>query len=889
MDEEPKSITNRQIKDVLTGDHLTNMKPKMENKKGLTEKEAERRLKKYGKNKITKTHKINPWKILISQFTSPLIALLIAVAIISWAIGFLPGEESKIIDTFLILLIVFISGISGFFQEYKSEKAIEELQKMAVPKARVIREGKDRIINAEDIVEGDLIVLEEGEMIPADAKVIKSFGLMVDESALTGESKPVRKDTSDYVFMNTFVNTGSARAFVTKTGMQTKIGNIAGKLQSIKEEKTPFQKELSILSKKVFWTILAVAFLLFFIGLSKYGMYHSLLLSVSLAVAAIPEGLPAVIALTLSIGAKTMARKNALIRKLSVTESIGAIDIICTDKTGTLTKNEMNVTKLFLNNTEIDADELCKNKTKAPEKNFREIRRMFLCGALCNNSEIVYDEGKNRKYTGDPTEIAIRKMSEKCGMEKEKLEKEYKRISEIPFTPKRKMMSVICKRESEYFIFSKGAAEVLLEKCSEIYIKGKAVKITSSIKKQILEKNTEFASKELRVLGFAYRHLKNPKEVRELKNMEKDIEKNLVWIGLEAMTDPPRKEVKKAIKECRNAGIRVIMLTGDNPLTASAIAREIGLKSKKVITGKELDKMEDGKLKEELHSGTNIFARISPFHKLRVLEILQKNNRVAMTGDGINDSLALKKADVGIAMGIMGTEVAKEASHMILLDDNFDTIRIAVKEGRRIFDNIRKFINYLFVSNLAEVGVLLFATLFLTLKEPVLLPIHLLWINLLTDGFPALALGVDPAKQDIMRKPPRKKDEPIIDRKLGWMIWLIGIKKMIILLATFFIVLPLGFEKARTVLFTGFILYEFVRIGSIRHQEKLSWMSNKWLLSALLFSLFLQLAIIYSPLNGFFHIAPLGMYEWVVLFFGIAVGYSTAIMITKAVMKYVKD
>jgi len=442
-------------------------------------------------------------------------------------------------------------------------------------------------------------------------------------------------------------------------------------------------------------------------------------------------------------------------------------------------------------------------------------------------------------------------------------------------------MSVIvqAKKSRHYLLYANGAPEIILEKCNRIYINGTIQQLTNSKKKAILKQNEKFASNALRVLGFAW---------REAQNSTDDTENNLIWIGLQAMIDPPHPEVKGVLKECRNAGIRVIMITGDNAVTAKAIADEIDLENNGAFTGKELDKLSDKELEQTLKGNVNIFARTNPFHKLRILRVLEKENRVAMTGDGVNDSLALKQANVGIAMGLRGTAVAKNSSDMILLDDNFKTIVGSIKEGRKIFDNIRKFINYLLVSNFAEVGVLLIATLFISIKEPILLPMQILWINLLTDGLPALALGVDPARPDIMSEPPRRKNEPIINKRLGWLIGTIGIKKIGVLLVTFFIVLPLGIDVARTALFTGFILYEFVRIGSIRHQDKLSWFSNKWLLGALGISVALQMIIVYTPLNSYFHVVPLGLFSWFVLIGGIVVGYILAILITKVVENMLK-
>ena len=836
--------------------------------KGLSNEEANNLLKKFGKNELKRTKEINPFKIFISQFTSPLIIILILAALSSWAIGFLPNQESNIVDTILILTIVLISGISGFIQDYKAEKTIEALQKIATPKTRIIRDEIEIEIEITQIVPGDLIILEEGNIIPADCKLIEMFSLEVDESTLTGESSSIKKKLEEELFKGTSITSGNAMALVTKTGMQTRIGQIAEKLEEIKDEKSSFEKEMSSFSKKILYSVLGIIFIIFIISALKYSIYQSLLTSISLAVAAIPEGLPAILVLVLAIGAKVMATKNALVRKLNVVESIGSIDVICTDKTGTLTKNEMSVTKIFTNNKTLDTSKL------NPEE-IKEIHQILLTGKLCNNSKISKNETNEKIYFGDQTEIAIRKISEKYLDFKEN----YEKISEISFDSGRKMMSSIYEKDNKFYTFSKGAPEILLEKCNRIYINGKIIKLTNEAKQKILQKNKDFASQALRVLGFAFNETTTKDES----------ETNLIWLGLQAMIDPPRKEAKQAIQECYTAGIKVIMMTGDNPLTAKAISNEIGLKSKGVISGEELDKLSDKEIENKLKDIT-IFARVSPFHKLKILEILKKNYRVAMTGDGVNDALALKKADVGISMGVRGTDVAKQASDIILLDDNFATIPAAIKEGRRSFENIRKFTNYLFVSNLAEIGVLFLATLFLTLKNPILFPIQILWINLLTDGLPAIALGLDPATPNIMEKPPRKKDEPIINKSLAWLIGIIGTKKIIMLLLTFILINHLfGIEQARTALFTGFILYEFVRIGTIRAQEKLTWLSNKWLLVALTFSLLLQLTIIYTPLNTFFHIMPLNLYSWIILLIGIVIAYALAIIITKIVLKLVKD
>lgn len=849
----------------------------IEEEYGLTAKEAQKKLKESGPNELVRTSRVKPLKILLSQFTSPLIIILIAAAVISVSVGFFPGQDSNTIDAVLILIIVLVSGIFGFIQDYEAEKTIEALQKMAVPKARVIREGREMEIPSAEVVPDDILLLESGDMITADCQLLKTFHLEVDESILTGESEAVRKQVNDPVFSNTFITGGNATAKVTYTGMDTKIGKVAESLQEMGEEKTSFQKELAILSKRMSILILFIGIAIAIIGYFKFGFYNSILTAISLAVAAIPEGLPAVVVLALAVGANLMVKRKALIRKLSIIESIGAVDIICTDKTGTLTKNEMTVVKLYCNNGEIDVSGEKNENVQSLDKTAETLLK---CGILCNNSSNETGDDGELKYFGEQTEIALRKASQRH-IEKSLISK-YKRVNEVSFSSKRKMMSVVVlDDQNQYTVFSKGAPEVILEKCNRIMLSGELKPLTESLKESILNKNAQLAKQALRVLGFAWKPAENATD---------NIEEELVWLGLQGMIDPPREEVKQALEECKTASIRVIMITGDNPMTAEAIAAQIGLETEGTVSGPELDQMKNDELENKLKNNVNVFARTNPFHKLRILEALGKEHRVAMTGDGVNDALAIKKADVGISMGKKGTEVAKQASDIVLLDDNFSTIKEAVKEGRTIFNNIRKFINYLLTCNFAEVAVIFLATLIFSMNEPILFPVQLLWINLLTDGLVALALGVDPPAKDIMKKKPRKMDEPVINKQLGWLIGIIGIKKTIILLLTFFIVLQFnGIEKARTVLFAGFVLYEFIRIASIRYQEKLNWLSNKWLLFALFGSLLLQLIIIYSPLNQYFFVQPLGLKDWGVLMVGSVVGFALALPITSAVVKWVPE
>ena len=841
---------------------------------GLTTAEAKEGLDRFGLNELIGTQKVSPFKIFLTQFTSPLILVLIAAAIISLAIGFFPGQDSNMVDAVLILIIVLLSGITGFVQDYNAEKTIEALQQMASPHSKVIRDGKEVEISSIDIVPDDVLLLESGDMVTADCNVLEAFHLEVDESVLTGESVAIRKQKDDEIFMNTYVTGGNARALVLHTGMKTKMGAVASKLQELKKEKSTFQIELESLSKKLSIVTLIITVTIALVGIFKFGFYASLLTAISLAVAAIPEGLPAVVVLALAAGAKIMVKRKALIRKLPIVESIGAVNIICTDKTGTLTKNEMTVTQLFYNDQTVTSSNI------NADFSWSETGKALLkCATLCNNATIGNDKEGNPKYFGEQTEIALKKFA--AQYLSEEASRNYRKVNEVSFSSQRKMMTVVMEdKEKQFTVFSKGAPEVLIEKCNRIYDNGQAIDLSDEVKQNILEQNQQFASQALRVLGFAYKPTDKPQD---------GVEEELIWIGLQAMIDPPRPEVKEALNDCKTAGIRVIMITGDNPVTAQAIAKQVGWQNDKVLEGIHLDNMDDDALRRELKSGTNIFARTNPFHKLRLLDILEKDNTVAMTGDGVNDALAIKRAAVGIAMGKKGTEVAKQASDVILLDDNFSTIRNAVMQGRTIFNNIRKFIDYLLTCNLAEVMLIFIATIFFDLKEPLLFPVQLLWINLLTDGLVALALGVDPPAADIMRKKPRKLGEPLINKRLAWLIGLIGLKKTAVLIVSFIIVLPMGIEVARTTLLTGVVLYEFVRIAAIRYEDKLSWFANKWLVAGLVISVVLHTALVYSPLNSFFYLVPLGLSEWAVLFGGVFVGYWLAILITWGVMKYTDE
>lgn len=837
---------------------------------GLSTNEAQERLKRYGSNEIKQKNKLRPALILLQQFTSPLILILIVAAMLSLSLSYLPGQADHITDAILILIIVLLSGFFGFFQDYRAEKTIEALEKMTTPKARLIRDGQETEVLAAEVVPGDLLLLEAGDIVAAGGQILEGFQLEVDESLLTGESRTIRKQVEEEVFMNTSVTSGQAKVRVLRTGTQTSIGQIADELQDITQEKTSFQIELAQLGKTLSMLTLFIALIIGAIGYFKYGLYQGLMTAISLAVAAIPEGLPAVVVLALAIGAGAMAKKKALIRRLSIAESIGAINLICTDKTGTLTKNEMTVTRVFYDGQESSAESM------RPREINQTLEELINCSWYCNNVKTLSKSDGTPFYAGEQTELAIYKWA--LPFFTKSVAHPLGKFNEVPFNAERKMMSVVLEKQGgPYIVYAKGAPEVLIEKCRSILYKGEVIPLNEKTKQEILAQNTTFATQALRVMGFAYKMTQDPLQ---------GIEGDLTWIGLQAMLDPPRPEVAQAIADCYAAGIRVIMITGDNPVTAQAIAKKVGIRHEgHVITGNELEDMSDAQLKHYLDNGINIFARTTPFHKLRILEWVEKDYTVAMTGDGVNDALAVKRASVGIAVGMKGTEVTKSVADMVLLDDNFSTIRDAIKQGRTIFSNIRKFIDYLLTCNIAEVLVIFFATLFFELEGPVLLAVQILWINLLTDGLVALSLGADPPANDIMTHPPRRPNEPLINRHLAWLIGLIGVKKMIILLILFWLALPLGLDSARTVLLTGFVVFEFVRIGVIRYGEQLGWLDNKWLIGALLLSLSLHLMIVYTPLNAFFSLVPLGSYEWVLLLVGAVLGYFLAILITRLLLQ----
>ncbi|MGC9365959.1 MAG: cation-translocating P-type ATPase [bacterium] len=837
---------------------------------GLTERQADQNLQKYGYNQIKKQKSISVWEILISQFNSFIIYILIGAVIISLILG-------EYLDSVVILIILLMNSILGFIQEYRAEKSIEALKKMSSLKAKVFREGKLCQIESELVVPGDILLLESGDKIPADARLLEVARLEVMEAVLTGESIPVVKNEkipSDYkslgdlhnmVFSGTVVAKGSGKAIVVKTGMNSELGKIAESLESVEDDKTPLQKNLDSFGKRLGIVTLIICAAVIVLGIYQGEiLLEMLMVGVSLAVAAIPEGLPIVVSIALAIGIRKMVKKNALIKRLPSVETLGCTTVICTDKTGTLTKNEMTVTRIYVNRSIINLSGsgynthgkfFSENQTPVAPDDFK----MLLVNGVLNNQAALSSE---QSVIGDPTEGALLVSGAKAGLNKYKLSEEIPKIHEIPFDSERKMMSTIHQKENDLIMFTKGAPDQILTRCNKILVNGKIERLTDSEKDQINQIVEQFSSQALRVLGFAYKQIPEDDD----RNYS---EQDLIFVGLQGMIDPPREEVKSAINTCQNAGIRVIMITGDYRTTAETIGNYLGI-SGEIMDGQELEEINEDNLAERI-SDVSIFARVNPEHKIKIVRALkQQGEVVAMTGDGVNDAPAIKAADIGIAMGITGTDVSKEAADMILIDDHFNSIMRAVKEGRGIYDNIRKFINYLLSSNLGEV-LILFIAMIIGFKDPLdgsiavpLLATQILWLNLITDGLPAIALGVDPIRRNIMKLPPRNPREKIINVEMSCNIITISILLCVSVLFLFNHFLYQGTAVARTIAFTTIVLLEMVRITMIRSQYKIPMWSNAYLWGAMGISILLQFAVVYIPfLNIIFKTVPLGIVHWI--------------------------
>ena len=851
---------------------------------GLSEQEAAARLEKYGKNELEAQAKKSFLKKLLEQFADFLIIILIVAAIISAAVG-------EVSDSIVILAIVVINALLGIYQEGKAEKSVEALQKMSAPNAKVIREGRQMEVPAANVVPGDLVVLETGDIIPADLRLIESSNLKIEEAALTGESVPVEKDAKEIIegkvgigdrhnmgFSSTIVSYGRGKGLVVATGHNTEIGEIAITIQSYEEEQTPLQIKLNQLGKVLGTACLAICLIVFGVGLLQgREILNMLLTSISLAVAAIPEGLPAIVTIVLAIGMNRMAARNAIVKKLLAVETLGATTVICSDKTGTLTQNEMTVVKAYVDDKILDVTgggyepvgDVKLDGNKISIDSLPDLETFVAAGALANDALLDNSSGM-WKIAGDPTEGAIITFAGKFGKTRDELNKKFPRVEELPFDSARKMMSTFHANyiPGKIVSFTKGAPDVVISRCTKIALNGEIINFTEDLKNKVLAVNTEFAKSALRVLSAAY---KVWDEVPE-ENKSEVVENDMIFLGLVGMIDPARPEVKDSIRQCKAAGIEAVMITGDYKETAYAIAEQLGMADShdQAMMGAELDKFSDEEMREVVKK-TRVYARVSPQHKVRIVTALKENGNItAMTGDGVNDAMALKKADIGVAMGITGTDVAKNTAEVILTDDNFATIVNAVEEGRIIFSNIKKFVFFLLSCNIGEI-LLVFISILLGWEVP-LLPIQLLWLNLVTDSFPALALGVEPAEPNIMNQKPRDTKEGILHKGMyGGIIFQAIAIAGACLLAYYLGVqkygLTNGLEKIRTIVFTTMITAELLRAFSSRSEDytlfKIGFFSNKAMNKAVLVSFALTLVVLYIPiLNGVFHTVPLSLADW---------------------------
>jgi P-type Ca2+ transporter type 2C len=845
--------------------------------KGLSTEKAKEQLVKYGPNKLTAKKKQSTLSMFLGQFKNTLtIILIISAILILFIYQFGEKDPSDLVEAGLILGIVFMITILGFLQEYNAEKAIESLKKLLAFKAKVRRDGQEFEIDVIDLVPGDVVVIEEGTKVPADIRLLEVFNLRVNEASLTGESAPVSKiskelegskqiaDQKNMIFAGTNIVSGRATGMVIATGDTTEIGKIAKNVAETEEGQTPIQMRLEKIGKMIGFVILGIClvvfvFIFFFSKnfselpfLSK--VIQSFIASVALAVAAIPEGLPAVVTISLALGTQRMLKRNTLVRKLNSVETLGSTDVICSDKTGTFTKGEMTVRKIYYGEKIYDVSGTGYEQTGEFALDGKKVEnvpfmQLLETGLYCNNASF-----SENKVLGDPTEASLLVSAAKAGVSMSA-----ERISEIPFSSERKIMSVVVSPSAssglseKYLVYSKGAPEVLIDHCN----------LSAEEKKKILDVNNDLSEQALRNLGFAYKEL-SKEEYEKQKGNEEVLENGLTFLGIQGMIDPPRVEVKPLIEECVKSGIRVVMITGDNGATAKAVANEIGITGD-VLTGDELEKMGDldfEKIVEEI----SIYARVNPGVKMRIVKALKKKGHiVAMTGDGVNDAPALKAADIGIAMGITGTDVAKESSDMVLLDDKFSSIVSAIEEGRGIFHNIRKFIRYLLSCNIAEVIIIFFGVI--VLQELVLTATMLLWINVVTDGIPAIALGMDQAERGIMRYKPKVFQADIINKELWAEMMIFGTLLAIGTLGIFIINLPFGIEKAQSAAFLAIVAFELVNIYLIRSNYRTPFFSNKWLFISIIVTVVLQLVILYVPLfANLFGVTGIDFLDWVYIF-----------------------
>lgn len=889
--------------------------------KGLSEKQVEEKRNIYGNNEITSKNKKSIIQMIIGQFQDFMIIVLIIAAIISGIVGYRQGEGFT--DSIIILVIVILNAIIGVVQEVRAQKSLDALKNLSAPHCKVVRDGNVQDLESKYLVPGDVVTLETGDFIPADLRLIEAINLKTQESALTGESLPVEKsvekidnlevgigDRINCAFSSSLVTYGRGKGIVIATGMNTEVGKIAEMLDSVDDSETPLSRRLEALGKTLGIAALAICVFIFIIGSFVHGkeIFEMFMTAVSLAVAAIPEGLPAISTIVLSIGVQRMVKRNAIIRTLPSVETLGSATVICSDKTGTLTQNKMTVKKIFYNNELFDTEEKIHNTDD-------HLRLLIDAMTLCNDTKItikndenveahsVHNDEKEGKYilVGDPTETALVDLGIKVGMVKTEIDNLNPRVDEIPFDSNRKLMSTVNQTSNGLIVYTKGGVDELLDKCSKIYLDNQEVTITNEHKKYIQKVNEDMAKSALRVLAMAYKKLPDSfNEVvaaHSVRHKDEDIESDLIYIGMVGMIDPARPEAKEAVHKCKTAGIKPVMITGDHKITAMAIAKDIGILENEVeaITGAELEKMSQEDLEKNVRN-YSVYARVSPEHKVRIVKAWQSYNEVvAMTGDGVNDAPALKQADIGAAMGIVGTDVAKEAADVVLTDDNFATIVSAVEEGRRIYDNILKAVQYLLSSNIGEIIILFVATLFGWLAEP-LLPIHILWINLVTDSLPALALSVDPAEENIMERKARK-DKNIFSKGMVWRIIYQGIMVGILTLVAFGAGCGFNFETladpevamtAQTMAFAVLGMSELVHAFNTRSNKKsifkVGFGTNKMLILATAVSLLLMLFVLLVPgVQSIFEIAALSQSNWLWV-----IGLSFAPLVIVEIFKLLK-
>jgi len=847
---------------------------------GLSRDEAEERLIKNGYNELVESKKRTAFSIFLSQFKSFFVLILIAAIVISIALG-------EIVDAIVILAVVVVNTLLGFFQEYSAEKAVAALKRIIAPIATVIRTGEKIEVPSRYVAPGDIVYLEEGKRVPADMRLITQNDLEVDESSLTGESVPVPKkinilrkeialqDMTNMAFMGTYVTNGTGTGIVVDTGMDTQLGEIAKDVESIESPATPLQVRLDQLGKYLGVVVLILSTMIFLLGIyAKQGtMLELFLVAVALAISAIPEGLPAVVTLTLSIGMKRMAMKNAIVKRLLAVEALGTTSVICSDKTGTLTKNEMTAEKIYINKNTINVSgkgyepvgEFFINDKKINPSSNKTLMRTLEAITLCNNSSVTKKE-KEWQVIGDPTEGALVVLSKKAGIDMIVLKNKYKMLAEIPFSSERKMMSVVYEENNNKFVYSKGAPENILKICKFVMTSDGVTKLTGENLEEITENYKKMAALPLRVLAIAYKNM--PQKIEDYT--EEQVESDLVFLGVVGMEDPIRAGVKEAIRKASSAGIKTVMITGDNEITAASIAKQLGLidDGGVVLTGLELESMSQTEI-ENIIDKTSVFARVSPEHKVKILQAFQsKGHVVAMTGDGVNDAPALKKADIGISMGIKGTDVAKEASDIILADDNYVTIVSSIEEGRGIYANIRKFVKLMLSVNFTEVF-LISMTSVAGMPLP-LMPLQLLWLNLVTDSFPAISLAVDPVEKDIMNKPPRKKKESIFSGGMSQFLIVAAVVATIAEVIIFFWGIQFGIDKARTLVLTLAVIFQMIFLFNCRSENKpffkVNPFSNIYLVASVIIAVFLQFLLIYSPiLQPIFGTVPLSLTDWVLI------------------------